>query len=263
MSPNKDSIKNFAKHMLIRIYGYNITKDREEIIHDLSSFLNLAPELVRNLLPLGSLKASEFFSKNVKDLSIASLYSFYSRSVEYLFDLAYGNYWDIGTYAGSILIAKNSKGKILDYGAGIGSQLIIAWREGHHDLSYYDIKGVLFDFAEYRFMKRNMNVKMIPANEYQDNLPEKYDTIICKAVLEHVKDPILHLKRINKHLKLGGRLFLFYYPNKDHLHQMHFVHSIDINKWLLNKGFRRHYVKLFNLIPIRKIMYYEKISRQN
>jgi 2-polyprenyl-3-methyl-5-hydroxy-6-metoxy-1,4-benzoquinol methylase len=248
---------NRLKAMIARLFGYNVNKDREEVVHELAEFLRLDPALVKKLLPKGTYLSAEEWKRIVKRVDV-DLYDFYSQSEYYIFDLCYGNYWNIGTYVGMILIAMNSKGRILDYGGGVGSQLIISWRTGLRDLTYYDIKGRIFDFAKYRFERRGMRVNMVEASDTEDKLGGTYDTIYCREVLEHVRDPFFHLERLDEHLVKKGRLFLSYHFEKDENHPMHFSHVVNVDKWFRDRGYEAKCVKLFSMLPLKRLRIYVK-----
>lgn len=240
------------------MFGCDIKRDRREIIYELSEFLKLSPGDVIDLLQKSTKLSAEEWREKFKG---SAELDFYSYSKYYIFDLCYGNYWSSNTYLGKALIAKNSFGKILDYGAGVGSQLIMAWNLGFKDLTYYDVNGILFDFAKFRFKKRGMCVRMISASDVEDRLEESYDTIYCLWVLEHVKDPYIHLKRLNKHLKNGGRLFLAYRFGKDEYHPMEFDHNLNIDELLKSWGYEKKSVKLFHIVPLKGVKVYDKATR--
>jgi len=95
---------------------------------------------------------------------------------------------------------------------------------------------------------------MIEASDFEDRLNEKYDTIICLSVLEHCINPLLHLKRIKKHLSPNGRIFVAAYFGKTEQHPMHFNSNKTLDEYLtlvgLNgKNFLDHYrFRIFSLL---------------
>jgi 2-polyprenyl-3-methyl-5-hydroxy-6-metoxy-1,4-benzoquinol methylase len=92
--------------------------------------------------------------------------------------------------------------KILDYGGGTGDFCILLGQHGF-DVSYCDVYGETWKFAQWRFKKRNLNINML---KHEDKPIEKFDLIICAEVLEHVKDPPSLLKIFYDELKCGGIL---------------------------------------------------------
>lgn len=260
----KTKLNNHVREVIgtsiARLYGYDIKKEQQEVIKESVMFFNKDVDYIVKILPLSPYLASLEWKTKVKIYEDNPL-AYYFSSTYYVFSLAYGNYWNIRSFVGSILIAKHSKGRVLDYGGGIGTQLILAWMEGLRDLTYYDIEGPIFEFAKFRFKRRSIKAEMIPASDEKDNLEGTYDTIICREVLEHVKDPLTHLKRIDKHLNKGGRLFLSYHFERDIIHPMHFKHQIKVTTWLMRRSYVRRHIKLLGLVPLMKITYYQKAQR--
>lgn len=117
-------------------------------------------------------------------------------------------------------IAKRAYGKILCFGAGIGTEGILAAQMGK-DVTFYELPGLIYEFLKFRVALRGLKVKFI-AKElrevkrdskiyYRGEGFEQYDTIICIDVLEHLAYPQEVLNFLGRHLKQNG-LFLISAP---------------------------------------------------
>ena len=91
---------------------------------------------------------------------------------------------------------------ILDYGGGVGEYCIFLAQHGFK-VSYCDVYGETWKFAQWRFKERNLRVNMLKP---EDKPKEKSDVIICAYVLPHVKDPPSLLRRFYDELIPGGIL---------------------------------------------------------
>ncbi len=129
------------------------------------------------------------------------------------------------------------KKTLLDYGGGVGTDGLY-FQECGYDTSYYDLKGLTFDFAKYRFNKYNSEIKVL---ENKNNI-KSYDSIVCLEVMEHLVDPIDTLKFLYTKLNKNGLLFLtqsFDLVSKDypsHLKENQ-KYSKDFEKICVDLGF--------------------------
>ncbi|MCU0350988.1 MAG: class I SAM-dependent methyltransferase [Flavobacterium sp.] len=142
--------------------------------------------------------------------SIKFNYNFGLNSfVKYLGYLVYLNPVRRTLYDFSIMYLPNQKSKcILDFGCGNGWLL-----ENLQNLGW-DTHGVDFDENALNYCKSNGH-KVFSVNNFLNEPEEpKYDVIILNHVIEHLYDPRLVLKKLNKRLKAGGRLIVAT-PNTD------------------------------------------------
>jgi SAM-dependent methyltransferase len=105
----------------------------------------------------------------------------------------------------SDLLSKDSKSKILDYGAGDGFTSLCAARY------FQNSKIYATDFHSNPPVATLglPNLEYIPQEVFKKNhKSEKFDLIICKHVLEHVLDPKLLLVELTNLLSDGGILFV-------------------------------------------------------
>lgn len=141
---------------------------------------------------------------------------FYSDTESYLYDLVQYNYenpnyiqWaeDILNFCARLKKAKGDL-KVLDFGGGIGSQLIALSVMKDAELSYADIPGKTFEYAKWRFNRRHLDVDMIDAGK-EDFLGEKtYDVVIALDVVEHLVDPKAAVEYLTRHITPDGCLII-------------------------------------------------------
>lgn len=101
------------------------------------------------------------------------------------------------------IIEKYKKsGKILDIGCGIGLFLYLAkrrkWREFGVEISKFASK----------FAKHNLNLNVYNTdnlNNFSDNF---FDVIVINHVLEHIENPLVILRQIEKKIKINGILLI-------------------------------------------------------
>lgn len=73
-------------------------------------------------------------------------------------------------------------------------------------VTYADLGGVTYDFAELRFTRRNLDVEMI--NLSHNHQLGYYNTIVMIDVLEHLPNPKDVLITLVNHLKPEGKLII-------------------------------------------------------
>jgi SAM-dependent methyltransferase len=156
---------------------------------------------------------------------------FYEITPFYVFELAF---WHMRSYEKKRRdkIVRVASGSVLDYGAGIGDLCAVLAEKGL-DVTYADVYGQTFKFAEWMFRKRDLHVKTI--NLSRAELEVDYDTIICLDVVEHVLNPEIVLENLILHLKKNGKLILRF-GSYDNLHPMHLNVELDLEEFLRSKG---------------------------
>ncbi|RJQ13676.1 MAG: glycosyltransferase [Nitrospiraceae bacterium] len=141
---------------------------------------------------------------------------FYRDTDSYLFDLVQYNYenlyymkWteDIFNFCAEL---KKQKGdlKILDFGGGIGSQLIALSALKNAELSYADIPGKTFEYAGWRFNRRHLAIDIIDATRGDFLAGRMYDVVITLDVIEHLVDPEAAVEYLLRHIRPGGHLII-------------------------------------------------------
>lgn len=142
---------------------------------------------------------------------------FYTNTDSYLFDLVQYNYENplylpgVDEIAGFCrkLSAEGRALNILDFGGGIGSQIINLSGIKGIRLNYADIPGKTFDYAKWRFERRCLDVNMIDASRDGFLGSNKYDVIIMLDVVEHLVEPEKTVKYLIEHLSPNGYLIMF------------------------------------------------------
>lgn len=191
------------KKSLRWIYYKWTSKIDKEIINDLTEYFNLNQREVGWLLKSGSRLNTDFWyilnPKTEKEIE-----EFYKIIPFYVFELVF---WH-GKRTQHILrseIIKLTKGKVLDYGGGIGDLSIDLSKKGFI-VDYADVYGNTFEFAKWLFQKKDYNIKMIDLNK--EKLSKKYNTIICIDVIEHIVNAKTVLKNLVAHLENNGSLII-------------------------------------------------------
>jgi starch synthase len=139
---------------------------------------------------------------------------FYRSTDSYLFDLVQYNYenhyyvqWteDLFNFCAG-LKDKRDELKILDFGGGIGSQMISLSRLKGVKLSYADIPGKTFEYARWRFNRRHIDIDMLDAGKGDFLDDRMYDVVITLDVVEHLVDPESTVRYLVNHIKPDGYL---------------------------------------------------------
>jgi SAM-dependent methyltransferase len=133
-------------------------------------------------------------------------------------------------------VIKVASGDVLDYGGGIGD-LCVRLAEKGLNVTYADIHGRTFEFAEWLFRRRDVRIEMIDLRK--EKLPRKYDTIICLDVIEHVPQPEAVLENIVGHLREHGKLIVTIPPIQKERHPMHLERQFDEGQLFRSMGLSR------------------------
>lgn len=101
---------------------------------------------------------------------------------------------------------------ILDGGGGQGQIACKLAKLGHH-VTICDISKQMLELAKQKAREENVNLNYLCCSIQQLNsvLDEKFDIVICHAVLEWVAEPIELIQSLKKHLKPEGYLSLMFY----------------------------------------------------
>jgi len=146
------------------------------------------------------------------NLSENKVAEFYSQTDSYLFDLVQFNYenklylqWtdDILNFCSGL--NKDQKHlEIMDFGGGIGSQIINLSTIRDTKLTYADISGNTFEYAKWRFNNRGLNINLIDATN-EDFLGNRmFDMVIALDVVEHLVNPEESVEYLINHIKPDG-----------------------------------------------------------
>lgn len=213
-----------------------LNPEQKQIIAELMEYTGLGmKEVVRNLVNGYKMVKNTWNKKCPR--SDREIYDFYATTGDYIYDLASFNYFNGSQIELNDKLVRRSHGRILDYGAGIGAYLIKCYEQGLTDLTHYDVPGPVMDFAGWRYKQRGMKVHMVEAPldiERDDPLEGVFNTITCIDTMEHLRDPVKHLRHIRKHFDITDDNSVMNVnmspPDKDR--PMHFRHDTPLDEML-------------------------------
>lgn len=179
----------------------------EEIAKEISEYTHEPIETVKQKHRLGPESEKDFgIFKNQNNLTKKSIEDFYQKCNYYIYELPLWNAErNRPKYLSLIVLPylkRNKYKKVMDFGGGAGD-LCIELANHNLEVVYCDIGEQLFNFAKWRFEKRKLPIKMI--NELE-SLDGNFDCIFSFDAFEHIKDLPLLLKKLVKHIELGGGL---------------------------------------------------------
>ncbi len=141
--------------------------------------------------------ATKFYQDTVKEMYLFELSAWHLASSDYIGDTLR-------------LIADQAKGRVLDFGGGIGTHAIgAALSPDVEQVIYCDINPISISFVQYRAQQLNLSDKICFCTEI---FPEdRFDTIISFDVIEHLSDPQGQLLKFYNSLTDQGRLIMNWY----------------------------------------------------
>jgi SAM-dependent methyltransferase len=207
--------------------------NERETLETLSDFTGEDPEEVQSLLVTSTGTLARNWHAAPPKTEAETIAWYEDNAQYYIYDLSqfHLTYKNI---AFSLDVLGLLRGRVLDFGAGIGDIALEAAARGF-ETTYFDVDGESQRYARWRARERGLRMQF--ASE-RDAIIHVYDTIICLDVLEHVSDPEETLEFLVSHLAPGGRLIasIAFGPTK--AHPMHFDHTLDVPAWLKARGFK-------------------------
>ncbi len=185
-------------------------QDAFAVKQHLQEFLHLDPETLERKLEASCQTLAEL---EHRDFDWEKAAEFYGEQVgtAYLFELAA---WHLESrdYIGSTLrlIAERARGRVLDFGGGIGTHAIAAALCPQvTQVVYLDINPINRQFVQYRADQLGLSQKLLCPAE----LPpaQRFETILCFDVLEHLPSPSQQLLEFDKLLAPTGKMILNWY----------------------------------------------------
>ena len=177
----------------------------ESILQTYNDVSNKFPGFVK----WSNLSANEWNEMKIDQKDISQVMEFYKKTPNYIFELMEYHSTEGKQKLSKTVIdicKKNNINSILDFGAGVCQDSILAAKNGLNATAA-DIPGKTFDYGKWRIKKYSKDIKII---EILDETPliEKYDAITCFEVLQHVVNPKKTLEHLNEHLNPNGLLFI-------------------------------------------------------
>jgi 2-polyprenyl-3-methyl-5-hydroxy-6-metoxy-1,4-benzoquinol methylase len=141
----------------------------------------------------------QFMNPQYTDKHLANYYSTYIRDESKIEDELIKSH----TYCLSLVEAFLPKrGNLLEIGSGHGYLLKVAEKRGWIPL------GHEIDCESARKISAKIGMKMLCGEFTALEINNKFDAVIMLHVLEHLKDPVKHIKKINSVLNNSGILFI-------------------------------------------------------
>lgn len=175
---------------------------------EISEYLGESIEAVKQKHKLGPESEKSFcIFRNQINLSDTAVEDFYKKCSYYIYELPL---WNAERNRPKYLclislpyLRRNNYKKVIDFGAGTGD-LCIELAENKLDVTYCDIGGKIYDFAKWRFEKRNLPIKMIKGiDRFED---ETYDCVFSFDAFEHIKNLARIIKKLVAHIRPAGSL---------------------------------------------------------
>lgn len=225
-------IPEFIKKRVRWIYHKFSMKLEEETIKDLMEYYSLDRKKVMHLLESsGRLSTDFWYCLNPK--TVEDIRNVYIEDPFYVFNLTIWHATNVQIKQRKRML-ELAKGRVLDYGAGVGDMCIMA-KKKKLEVDYANLRGRVFDFAKWLFNKKGYDIPMIELSS--SGISKNYDTIFCIDVIEHVTDPKELLKNFVNHLNNGGYLMITSLdPITGEDIPMHFSFDFDPEKYLESLG---------------------------
>jgi 2-polyprenyl-3-methyl-5-hydroxy-6-metoxy-1,4-benzoquinol methylase len=145
-------------------------------------------------------EASKFYQENVGEAYLFELATWHLTSTDYIGDTLR-------------LIADRSRGRVLDFGGGIGTHAIAAALCPEvSQVIYCDINPINYNFVKHRIKQLGLESKISCCTKLSSG--ETFDTINCFDVMEHLPDPSDRLLQFHRMLAPSGRMVLNWYFSK-------------------------------------------------
>jgi SAM-dependent methyltransferase len=141
--------------------------------------------------------ASKFYREGVGEAYLFELATWHLTSKDYIGDTLR-------------LVADRAKGKVLDFGGGIGTHAIAAALCPEvSQVVYCDINPINNQFVKHRIEQLGLESKISCRLELEPT--ETFDTINCFDVVEHLPDPSAQLLQFHQLLSPAGSMVINWY----------------------------------------------------
>ncbi len=206
----REKIRLLSMFEIFQLQKYKFDSRKKDVLSELSDYYNEPPEIIEKRMHEADVKTDKkYLYENPKDDE--SVRRFYSTTSSYLLQLMRASYEfrhisKRTNIALSVSLYFNKK-NMMDFGAGSGRDCLTFAKKGFK-VTHVDCKGCFTDFAQWRYFKRGLNIKIVdPKDLSADN--QTHDSIICFDVLQLVVDPMRWVKIFIDKLNPKGLLFIF------------------------------------------------------
>lgn len=183
-----------------------------EAAQDLMAYLGISEgELNRRIQDCSDTLREDWLARDPN--TEAELRQYYGSVEGYLYGLTKFNYdpsyiaWrDAMVQVCQAAVAERGCLEVLDYGAGIGTNLVDLTRIPGIRGTHADVPGKNFDYAAWRYQRHGSPVDMLTITDADPLGDRRFDVILCIDVLEHLPDPEQAIRYLSEHLRPGGYL---------------------------------------------------------
>ncbi|MCS6886479.1 MAG: methyltransferase domain-containing protein [Acidobacteriota bacterium] len=238
-------IANFSwfilPHLVLTLFSWTMTRmaskqaeaNYRRTVEELVEFTSDCPQKVETLLVTSTAKLAEDWQAKRPTTRQEVEKWYVDNSAYYIYDLAqfHLSYKHI---VFTMDILRLAKGRVLDYGGGIGDLSIALAKQGN-DVTYLDVEGRSKEYARWQAKKQGVSIRFVSSHE--EIASDSFDTIILLDVLEHLYEPQPVLDFLVDRLSVAGMMILSAYFGATKAHPMHFDHEIDVYGHLLERGF--------------------------
>jgi hypothetical protein len=187
--------------------------DGFDLTRQLAAHLGLSSEQLAERLPgstdeLAALhpgafdpqRAGAFYEESVGDAHLLELAAWHLGSADYIADTLR-------------LQQRFARGHVLDFGGGIGSHaLAAAARPEVEAVWFVDLNPSNRDFVTQRAAEHGLSQRLRCFRDLDDaQLPQRFDTIVCLDVLEHLPDPAAQLDLFASRMHSDGVALMNWY----------------------------------------------------
>ncbi len=221
----------FAAWVLTRAADRRHARNVGQTVEELASFALVTPEHASEMLATSTGILARNWNDN-RPLGPDAVARWYSENSEYyLYDLAQFHlaYKHIAFMCDIVAL---TRGRVLDFGAGIGDLALELARLGH-ETTYFDVDGTTKAFAQWRSERDWIPVSF--ASELAQ-VEGEFDTIVSLDVFEHLAEPEPVIESLVDRLAPGGRAIFTAYFGPTKAHPMHFDHDLDLGAFLEARG---------------------------
>ena len=176
--------------------------DRTDILGDLAAYLGITRQEAWTKVratPFREALAKEWAEKAPR--VPAEVRRFYQETDGYLLECAKFNL--MRGYGARTYQAAGAKGKVVDFGGGIGTLAIELAKSRAGEVCMVELPSKHRDFAAFRFRRQGLN---IPIYDSLKDVPEGQDSVVATDVMEHIHPlelPVV-ISEVARVLRIGG-----------------------------------------------------------